>query len=222
MPVKNLPTPLEILFYRYYSYFMTENKAAGPKTELIGVSQRMQQSIEDLIASLTEGVGDCLQIARGTESASGFDDTRSSERRDAVNIASTAAEVLAAIAKLKGGFSHDYRITRASEAIADERALREEKKWEIANMVTQSEVDDMSEKDYVDYQRMLKGLPPKYAPTFWKSDRVPQALDRHQLATLEAEVERGSARPTPSPSRNRGSNTEAMESGEIPGETDAA
>src|SRR5262249_61068659 len=107
-----------------------------------------------------------------------------------------------------------YRITRASEAIADERALREEKKWEVANMVTQSEVDDMNEKDYVDYQRMLKRLPPKYATTFWKADRVPQALDLHKLATLEAEVERGSPRPTPSPFGNRGSNTAPAESGE--------
>jgi hypothetical protein len=186
---------------------MTEAKAAGPKTELIGVSPRMQQSIEDLIATLTEGVGDCLTNARNTEPRNGFDDARSSERRDAVQIASTAADVLASIAKLKGGFSHDYKITRMSEAIADERALRNEKKWEVANMVTKRETLEMSDEDYVDYQRKLQGLPPKYRRSWWRDDRQAEALDPYQLATLEAEVERGSASPTPSPLQNRGSNT---------------
>jgi hypothetical protein len=191
---------------------MSDVKAAGPKTDLVGVSPRMQQTIENLIANLAEGVHDCLENARHAVPGNDSDSARSSERHDAVGIAGKAAELIAAVAKLKGGFSHDYRVVRVNDTSADERALRAEKTWEVANMVSQAEVEDMDEEEYVDYHRKLKGLPPKYARSFLKMDRQVKALDLLQLATLEAEVERGSASPTPSPCENRGSNDEAGKS----------
>ncbi len=80
---------------------MKMQKAAGPNTELVGVSQRMQQSIEDMIASVSRGIGDCMENARG-EPESPYDTTRSSERNDAVRMVSSTAELLSSIAKLKG------------------------------------------------------------------------------------------------------------------------
>jgi hypothetical protein len=171
---------------------MTESQAAGPKTELIGVSARMQQSIEDLIASLTEGVGDCLQNARGAVPRSDFDDSRSRERRDAVQIASTAAEVLASIAKLKGGFSHDYRITRLNAAEKPPaRAPGPYWNGDSDQLLTQKEYDALSEYEQVDYQRWVDGYPPKCGG--W---RRPERI------------------ATPSPSQNHGSNAEPAETQE--------
>jgi hypothetical protein len=187
---------------------MTEPKAAGPKTELIGVSQRMQQSIEDLIASLTEGVGDCLQNARTTEPESGFDDTRSSERRDAVNIASTAAEVLAAIAKLKGGFSHNYHVTRA-----EERPAAQEHGWngDESQLPTRDGYDALTTREQVDYDRWSNGFPPKFGG--WKRPKIDPPRKRDVARELAEDVARGEriATATPSPSQNGGSNAEPAE-----------
>jgi hypothetical protein len=55
----------------------------------------MQQLIEDQIAALTGGVSDCMENARNAEPESLADNTRSSERNDAVRMVSSTAELLA-------------------------------------------------------------------------------------------------------------------------------
>ncbi len=106
--------------------------ADGPKTELIGVSQRMQQSIEEMITSVSRGIGDCMENARNTEPRSLADDTRSSERRDAVQMMSSTAEMLSSIAKMKGEFSHNYHNQPRCFGRVD--ALRDEKIREVSLM----------------------------------------------------------------------------------------
>ena len=189
---------------------MKESQAAGPKTELVGVSQRMQQSIEEMVASVSRGIGDCMENARNAEPSSLADDTRSSERRDAVQMVSSTAELLSSIAKFKGEFSHNYHIVR--DASAEERTLRAEKKHEVSLMRSQGEVEEMSDEEYVDYHRTMKGLPPKYKKTWHATDRDVKALKDSALAELEAEVaraERAAATPLP---ENAGSNDNAAES----------
>ena len=73
---------------------MKIERADGPKTELIGVSQRMQQSIEEMIASVSRGIGDCMENARD-KPESPYDNMRTSERNDAVRMVSSTAELLA-------------------------------------------------------------------------------------------------------------------------------
>ncbi|HVU20466.1 MAG TPA: hypothetical protein VHE09_07010 [Rhizomicrobium sp.] len=189
---------------------MKTEKAAGPKTELIGVSSRMQQSIEEMIASVSRGIGDCMDNARNAEPQSLADDTRSSERRDAVQMMSSTAELLSSIGKLKGEFQHSYHIVR--DASAEERALREEKKREVSLMKTQREVEEMSDEQYIDYHRAMKGLPPKFKKTWHAMDRTALALDDRQLGELEAEVARGEDTATTPLPRNAGSNTDAGKS----------
>ncbi len=75
--------------------------ADGPKTEPVLLSGRMQQAVEDQIAALTRGLSDCLDMARTAKAENPFDDTRSSERRDAMQLASATAELLQAVAKLR-------------------------------------------------------------------------------------------------------------------------
>jgi hypothetical protein len=188
---------------------MKTEKAAGPKTELVGVSQRMQQSIEDMIASVSRGIGDCMENARA-EPKSLMDDRRSSERRDAMQMVSSTAELLASIAKMKGEFNHSYHIVR--DASPEERALRAEKKQEVSLMRTSREVQDMSDEDYVDYQRAMKGLPPKYKKTWHASDRYPDPLVDRELAELEAEVRHVEKIVTTPLPENAGSNSDAGKS----------
>jgi len=185
---------------------MKMEKAAGPKTELVGVSQQMQQSIEEMIASVSRGVGDCMENAR-KEPANDYDTTRSNERRDAVQMVSSTAELLSSISKLKGEFQYNYHVVR--DASAEERALREEKKHEVSLMKTQREVDDMSDEQYIDYHRAMKGLPPKFKKTWHAMDRTVLALNDSQLGELEAEMaclEETAATPLP---ENAGSNADA-------------
>jgi hypothetical protein len=186
---------------------MKESQAAGPKTELIGVSQRMQQSIEDMIAAVSRGVADCMENARNAVRATPYDTTRSDERGDATKMVSTTAELLASIARLKGEFSHNYHIVR--DASAEERALREEKKREVALMRTQQEVDVMSGEEYVDYHRVMKGLPPKYKRSAAMDGSSVEAIDDSELAALEADVARLKESVTTPPPENHGSNTDA-------------
>src|ERR1700744_4206004 len=115
MPIKHALWPLCVARYQTarncaHTTRMKMEKADGPKTELVGVSQRMQQSIEEMIASVSRGIGDCMDNARAAQPKSLADDTRSSERRDAVQMVSSTAELLGSIAKLKGEFSHNYNI----------------------------------------------------------------------------------------------------------------
>jgi hypothetical protein len=189
---------------------MNQAKAAGPKTELVGVSSRIQQSIEDMIASFSQGVADCMENARTAVPRSSADDCRSSERRDAVQLVSSTAELLSSIAKLKGEFSHNYHIVR--DASAEERALREEKKREVALMRTQREVDEMSDEEYVDYHRAMKGLPLKYTRSKTFGGSSVTALGDGELAALEAEIESAETPAPPPPPGNHGSNTDAGES----------
>jgi hypothetical protein len=192
---------------------MKMEKAAGPKTELIGVSQQMQQSIEDMIASVSRGIGDCMENARNAEPRSLADNTRSSERNDAVHMMSSTAELLSSIAKLKGGFQYNYNVVR--DASAEERALREEKKREASLMRTQSEIEAMSEEEYVDYHRAMKGLPPKFKKTWHAEDRYARALDDRELVELEGEVARMNKPATTPLPGNAGSNTNAAETPRI-------
>jgi hypothetical protein len=185
---------------------MKTQMADGPKTELVGVSQRMQQSIEDMIASVSRGVADCMDSARDIESEGPYDHRRSSERSDANKMITTTAELLSAIAKLKGEFSHNYHIVR--EASAEERALREEKKREAALMRTQREVDAMSDEEYVDYHRAMKGLAPKYTKSKTAGGSSVTAIDDGDLAALEAQISRENLATTPLP-ENAGSNIDA-------------
>lgn len=188
---------------------MKMEKADGPKTELVGVSQRMQQSIEEMIASVSQGIGDCMENARNAEPRSLADNTRSSERTDAVRMMSSTAELLSSIAKLKGGFQYNYNVVR--DASAEERALREEKKREASLMRTQSEVEAMSEEEYVDYHRAMKGLPPKFKKTWHAVDRCMRALDDRELVELEGEVARREKSTTTPLPENAGSNTATEE-----------
>ncbi|HTT98236.1 MAG TPA: hypothetical protein VMF58_09315 [Rhizomicrobium sp.] len=191
---------------------MKMTMADGPKTELIGVSQRIQQSIEEMIASVSRGIGDCMENARNAEPRSLADNTRSGERTDAVRMMSSTAELLSSIAKMKGEFQYNYNVVR--DASAEERALREEKKREVALMRTQREVEDMSDEQYVDYHRAMKGLPPKFKKTWHAMDRTGLALEDHELVELEAEVARKET-PTSTPlPENAGSNTDAAETQE--------
>ena len=94
---------------------MTESQAAGRKTALVGVSGRLQTLIEDQVASLTDGVCDCLVRARVSEPKNDFDVIRTSERRDAVQMVSATAELLGAIAKLKGEFTQTHHVMHSSD-----------------------------------------------------------------------------------------------------------
>ena len=189
---------------------MNQAKAAGPKTELIGVSSRIQQSIEDMIASVSRGIGDCMENARNANPQNPYQRERHDERSDATKLMTTTAELLSSIAKLKGEFSHNYHIVR--DASAEERALREEKKREVALMRTQREVDEMSDEEYVDYHRAMKGLPLKYTRSKTFGGSSVTALGDGELAALEAEIESAETPAPPPPPENHGSNTDAGES----------
>jgi hypothetical protein len=189
---------------------MNQGKAAGPKTELVGVSQRMQQSIEEMIAAVSRGVADCMENARNASPQNPYERERSDERSDAAKMMTTTAELLASISKMKGEFSHNYHIVR--DASAEERALRDEKKWEAAHLRTQREVDDMSDEEYVDYHRKLKRLPPKFSRSPALDERSVPGVADEELAALEEEVKRVEKLATTPLPENRGSNTDAGKS----------
>lgn len=175
---------------------MNQAKAAGPKTELVGVSSRMQQSIENMIASFSQGVADCMENARTAVPRNSADDCRSSERRDAVQLVSSTAELLSSIAKLKGEFSHNYTITRTSEKERERERIRAEtglendpRYMELAELLDPDEVEALSDEEREDYFRLLK-LPP---------------MDIRRRSETETPA------PPPLP-ENRGSNTDAGES----------
>lgn len=145
---------------------MKMQRADGPKTELVGVSQRMQQSIEEMVASMAQGVADCVNYARDVTPQAPHDHRRSSERSDATKMMTTTAELLSSIAKLKGEFQHNYTINRISELErARERARREtgiEKGAnfiEVNELLDPAEVEALSNEEREDYFRYLR-LPP--------------------------------------------------------------
>jgi hypothetical protein len=187
--------------------------AQGPKTELVGVSGRMQQSIEDMIASLSRGVGDCLENARTAKPENAFDNVRSSERNDATRIVSTTAELLASIAKLKGEFRHDYRITRTNQPSAPRvRHPDPPGVTELVELLSQEEIDALSEEEYRAYVAQLTP-PPQNRGSNKKRADAPKPARPDTLKDLADEVERVekimSATPHP---ENRGSNADAGKS----------
>ena len=137
-----------------------------------------------------------MQNARNSTPQNFADDCRSSERRDAVQMVSSTAELLASIAKLKGEFSHNYIITRTSEKERERERLRSETGLEnhpnfreFTELLEPDEVEALSDEEREDYFRHLK-LPP---------------LDIRRRPVPEPAV-------PPPPPENAGSNTHAAES----------
>ncbi|MBV9992699.1 MAG: hypothetical protein JOZ72_15575 [Alphaproteobacteria bacterium] len=193
---------------------MDKEQAAGPKTELVGVSGRMQKAIEDQIAALADGLGDCLQGAREADVSDPYKNLRSSEREDAVKIVSATAELLQAIARLKGGFQHDYRIVRVEpEGGAKATAVPKQNgaKWpppdgydeDTYPYLTDEELLALNLDQRRAYWRMTASLPPHRR---WE-ERLAER-DAADLARLKAEVDRIAA-AYPLPSENSGSNDDA-------------
>lgn len=135
---------------------MSGKSAAGRKTELVGVSGRLQELIEDQVASLTRGVADCVERARTVPSVNAYEDNRSSERRDAVGFVSATAGLLEAIAKLKGEFNQNYHVTRVTQP-PESRALPRAG-VEDAQILSPDEMDSLSDEELA--ERMLAAPPP--------------------------------------------------------------
>jgi hypothetical protein len=191
---------------------MKMEKADGPKTELVGVSSRMQQSIEDMIASFSEGVADCIEGARNVVPESAYDHRRSSERSDASKLMTTTAELLSSIAKLKGEFRQSYHVTRVSEPARKRAPTKSGWSGDEAELLTQKEYDALSEEEQIDYERWTEGLPPRFGG--WrrpKLDKPEPAVDG-EIAALAEEVERGLRIATTPPPENSGSNADAENS----------
>jgi hypothetical protein len=142
---------------------MSTANAAGRKTELAGLTARLQQSIEEQVASLAQGVADCMENARNTTPRSTMDDSRSVERRDAVQMVSSTAELLSAIAKLRGEFSHNYHVTRVDQPLQDqpvETAPAETLPPPMTPDKTQAELDAMEDDEYFAYWAERNPAPP--------------------------------------------------------------
>ncbi len=186
--------------------------ADGPKTEPVLLSGRMQQAVEDQIAALTRGLSDCLDMARTAKAENPFDDTRSSERRDAMQLASATAELLQAVAKLKGEFRHDYRITRNEDRPAGKPALKVGWSGREADLLTQAEYDTLNEWEQVDYMRWTDGLPPRFGG--WDEKRARRAKEEARPAAEAPDEgeDDGAGDRTPLPPENRGSNCDAAKS----------
>lgn len=190
---------------------MDTEPAAGPKTELVGVSGRMQKAIEDQVAALADGVGDCLRAARDFQTDNPYDNTRSSERDDAVKIVSATAELLQAIARLKGGFQHDYRIVRIGPE--NDAPLQTMPKWQPPEGYDEDTYPYLSDGELLSlnleqrraYWRMTASLPPHRR---WE-ERLAER-DAADLARLKAEVDR-IAEAYPLPPESHGSNEDAGE-----------
>ena len=138
---------------------MTNAKAAGPKTDLIGVSSRMQQSIEDMIASFSDGIADCLQNARTIEGEDPYNHRRSGERRDATKLMTTTAELLSSIAKLKGEFHQSYRVTRVDET-PQRKSRRPAKRGDVSEREAEKEFAAL-EDEIERAERMMAPPPPE-------------------------------------------------------------
>ena len=190
---------------------MNDEKAAGPKPELVGVSSRMQQSIEDMIAYFSEGVADCMEGARNVVPKDPYDNRRSSERSDANKLMSTTAELLSSIAKLKGEFRQSYHVTRVSEP--QQRRASSKSGWngDESQLLTQKEYDALGENEQIDYERWTEGLPPRFGG--WRRPKVskPEPSGDEELAALAQEIERVRKIATTPPPQNSGSNTDAGE-----------
>jgi hypothetical protein len=142
---------------------MKTQRADGPKTEPVGVSQKMQQSIEEMIASMAQGVADCVNYARDVTPEAPHDHRRSNERSDATKMMTTTAELLSSIAKLKGEFQHNYNINRIDAKEREKERLRAEtglnnnpRFREFIELLDPEEVEALSDSEREDYFRDLK------------------------------------------------------------------
>lgn len=191
---------------------MKENEAAEPKAGLAGVTARMQQAIEDQIVALSQGVTDCIEVVRTSKPKSGFDDTRSTERRDAVLIVEATATMLQAISKLKGEFRHDYHVTRMEDPLARKPKLKVGWSGDETELLTQVEYDALSEWEQIDYNRWTDGYPPRFGG--WKKSRTERRKPRGDAISADAQIEQTAttAGTSPLPPKNRGSNADARDS----------
>jgi len=181
---------------------MKEDAAGGDGS---GMSARMQQALEDEVAALAKGVIQCLESAAQPEELSG--NRSADERRDARLFVEATAELLRAIAKVKGEFHHTYNVRRVEElAPPSPQAMQKNLELiEAGNLRAQHEVDAMSDEDYVDYKRALSGLPPKYAGR--KCQAPPGKYNAHDEALGHGRDLDRERRPIPpTPTENRGSN----------------
>ena len=79
-------------------------------------------------------------------------------------------------------------------------------------MRPQREVEDMSDEEYIDYHRKLKGLPPKFSTSPALDGRSVRGVADDELAALEQEVKRVEKLTTTPLPENCGSNADAGES----------
>jgi hypothetical protein len=176
---------------------MAEPAADAPRFELTGMTRRMQQAVEDQIAALTGSVTSCLG------------DSRADERKDAVQLVGVTAELLAAVARLRGEFRHDYRIVRDG-AIA-ERGPKLKQGWngEQSQLLNRAEYDALDEWEQADYNRWTDGLPPLWNKWPKKPDGKPVTwADVNELREEVRQIRDRDA-ATPLPPENRGSNERA-------------
>ena len=187
---------------------MDAEVAAGPKTELAGVSGRIQKAVEDQIAALAEGMSECLQTARSAANDL-INDTRSGDRGDAVKIAGATAQLLQAIAKLKGSYRHDYNIRREAER-PNKPKLRVGWSGREEDLLTQAEYDALDVFEQEDYLLWCEGEPFRF--NGFRKKPLPEPASQDELDKLSAEVGRLGRvlrDRTPSPLENRGSNNDA-------------
>jgi hypothetical protein len=169
------------------------------KAELVGVSYRIQKAVEDQLASLAEGVTSCVEKARTYRPESYLDSTCTVERRDAMQMVEATATLLLSIAKLKGEFRHDYRVVRVNEKEKILGAPNGRKPWngDETQLLSEAEIEALSEDEQIDYHRWTKGLPPKFGG-WCKPDSKTVRDAASRIGDPEA--------VTPTPLQNRGSN----------------
>lgn len=164
---------------------MTANMAPAPKADLAGVSGRMQQAIEDQLAALSSSVADCLESARKADPNQDFH-FRTHEREDAIKIVSVTAELLQAVARIRGQFQHNYSINRAGEGKSKPK-LKLGWSGDEADLLNQAEYDALDEWEKEDYTAWVNGEPSpwsRWRPT--SQDSKPVRYD--ELRALEKEI----------------------------------
>jgi hypothetical protein len=177
---------------------MTDQKAEEPKSELAGMTLRMQQAVEDQIAALTAGVTACL-----TEAQAG-------ERKDAVQLVAATAGLLAAVAKVKGEFHQSYHITRAAEGGAANSAVS--RNWpEIDGHTTDTypylgakEVNALTIAQYTEYSNEIRHL-----RSSSDEEKKREAAEQAEMSAIKERERRKHRHLDPTPSWNGGSNEQA-------------
>ena len=86
---------------------MTQEAAAGRKTDLSPRAGGIEQRLDEQLALMTEGMRDALsRAAQIPMDYDGHGHNRSSEFQNAIAIARTSSELVLALAKLNGQFNH--------------------------------------------------------------------------------------------------------------------